>query len=101
MAQLTRRSLLKKTSTGALVVGALAAVPGGAALAAGPPETPNLAEMESAGPFVAYVSNPKAGELVLMVGSEEITLHDPALVARLWQVRSRTSYRPTQSVVRR
>jgi len=104
MAQLTRRNLLKKTSTGALVAGALAVVPGGAAFAAGRTETPDLAadvaEMGSAAPFVAYVRNPTAGELVLMVGSEEITVHDPALVARLWQARSHTSHRPAQSVVR-
>ncbi len=103
MAQLTRRNLLKKTSTGALVAGALAVVPGGAAFAAGRTETPDLAadvaEMGST-PFVAYVRNPTAGELVLLVGSEEITVHDPALVARLWQARSHTSHRPAKSVVR-
>lgn len=105
MAQLTRRSLLKKTSTGALIAGALAVAPGGVALTAGRHDAPDvdtsMAEMGTVAPFVAYVRNPKDGELVLMVGSEEITVHDPALVARLWQARSHTSHRPTQSVVRR
>jgi len=95
MAQLTRRNLLKKSSAGALVLGALAAVPGGAALAA----EGHVAEAEAhatglakATPFVAYVRNPRAGELVLIVGAEEITIQDKALVAKLWNIQSKHSH---------
>lgn len=95
MEQLTRRNLLKKTSAGALVAGALAVVPGGAALAAGNREASeteaNMAGLAKATPFVAYVRNPKAGELVLIVGAEEITIHDKALVAKLWNIQSKRS----------
>ncbi len=95
MTQLTRRNLLKKTSAGALIAGALAVVPGGAALAAGSHEVPeaeaNMAGLAKATPFVAYVRNPKVGELVLIVGTEEITIHDKALVAKLWNLQSKRS----------
>ena len=98
MTRLTRKTFFKKTSAGALAVGALGAIPGTAAIAAVRPETQRsdtgLAETESADPFVVYVRNPRAGEIVLMVGDTEITTHDPALVARLWQIRRHTSHHP-------
>ena len=104
MAHLTRVSLLKKTSAGALIAGALALVPGGTALMARR-ENASLSEadvmrMDTAAPFVAYVRNPTSGALVMVVGNEEITVHDPALVARLLKAQSHASRRPTQAVVR-
>ncbi len=88
MAKLTRGGFLKKTSAGAIAVGALAALPGAALAAARPksavsPETAAL----TAEPFVVYVRNPAAGEMVVLVGAEEFTYTDRALAARLWQAR--------------
>ncbi len=88
MTKLTRKSLFKRTSAGALMVGALA-VPGATALAAGQPEASQsdaeLAALGTTAPFVVFVRNPKIGELVVIAGSQEIVVRDPALVARMWQ----------------
>lgn len=111
MTKLTRKVLLTKTSAGALAVGALSVAPGMAA-AATRPETVTrpgeagadlsgaLAALKTAEPFVVYVSNPQAGEMVLMVGDQEIAVRDHALAARLWQARRAMSNRPAKSGVR-
>ena len=104
MAKLTRRGFLKKTSAGALAIGALGAVPG-AALAAEAAKTPAArgAETVAAEPFVVYVRNPAAGEMVLLAGTQEFTHTDPDLVARLWRAtegRHGASKRTAHSVVR-
>jgi len=88
MSNVTRRGFLEKTSAGALAAAALAAVPAAALAAArptqaAPPETAAL----TAAPFVVYVRNPAAGEMVVLVGAEEFTVTDRALAARLWQAR--------------
>lgn len=107
MAKLTRKSLLTKTSTGALTVGALAAVPAAAAVAATRPASvqgadleTRLAELKTAEPFVVSVGDPKTGEMTLMIGHTEVTVHDPALVARLWHARTTASHQSTKSGVR-
>jgi len=104
MEKLTRKILFKKTSAGALAAGALAVVPA-AAVAASRPEAPvgadlaaRLAELKTAEPFVVYVGEPKTGEMTLMVGHEQITVHDHALVARLWHARNAASQHPAKSV---
>ena len=86
MTALTRSGFLKKTAVGAVAVGALAALPG-AALAADRTESPATQETETltSDPFVVYVRNPAAGEMVVLVGTEEFTSIDRALVARLQQ----------------
>ena len=103
MAKLTRRGFLKKTSAGAVALGALGAVPG-AALAAEAAKTPATRGAETAAePFVVYVRNPAAGELVLLSGTQEFTHTDPDLVARLWRAtegRHGASNRTAHSVVR-
>ncbi len=103
MTKVTRKNLLQKTSAGALMVGTLGIMPGVAAAAARPDavnKETHLAELESAEPFVVYVRNPKAGDLVLMVGNHEIAYHDPALVARLWHARHSTARRSATSAGR-
>ena len=90
MTRLTRRGFLKKSSAGAVAIGALGAVPG-AALAAGHAHVPEMpaadaADMDTAESFVVYVRNPAAGEMAMLVGSHEITHTDRALAARLWQI---------------
>jgi len=96
--KLTRKVLFKKTSAGALAAGALAVVPAAAAVAATHPEAPagadlaaRLAELKTAEPFVVYVGEPNTGEMTLMVGHEQITVRDHALVARLWHARTAAS----------
>jgi len=88
MAKLTRGGFLKKTSIGAVAVGALAALPGAAVAAVRPPmAAPPETDVLTAAPFVVYVRNPAAGEMVVLVGAEEFTYTDRALAARLWQGR--------------
>ena len=99
MARITRRGFLKKTSTGAVVLGALGALPG-VALGSGlvQPAAAHAAETAAHEPFVVYVRNPAAGEIAVLVGKEEFRYTDHDLVARLWRV---WSERPAaQSVVR-
>lgn len=84
MAHMTRKSFLQKTSAGAAVAGAMAAVPG-AALAARPAPSTHVGASE---PFVVYVRNPAAGELALLVGDQEFKHVDRDLVSRLWNIRS-------------
>jgi hypothetical protein len=88
MAELTRRRLFKKTAAGAMALGALGAVPAVAG-AAGHPRTvePEGHFVAATEPFVVYVRNPAAGEIVVLVGTEEIRYTDPELVARLWRAR--------------
>lgn len=83
MATLTRRVLLKKTSAGAAAAGALVAMPGLASASVRRP----LGRVRSAAraPLAAYVRDMTKGELTLLVGTREITVHDPDLVMRLVQ----------------
>jgi len=87
MAEFTRRGFLKETAAGAAAVGALSALPA-VARAAGQPKAPQArAATVSPEAFVVHVHNPAAGEMVLLVGTQEIKVTDPDLVARLWRAR--------------
>lgn len=91
MARITRRGFLKKTSTGAVAIGALGALPG-VALGSGLVQAPaahaaETTETAADAPFVVYVRNPAAGEIAMLVGKEEIRYTDHDLVARLWRAR--------------
>lgn len=96
MDTLTRRRFLGWTSAGAVGAGLVAIVPRltsragtppsasapemlGAQGATGPGARQPLALTE---PVVAYVHN-ATGDVSLMVGTREVALHDPDLVARL------------------
>jgi hypothetical protein len=91
MKKQTRRSFLVKTSLSTAVlttVAGLGVVPGTLeASAAGlssddrPATRPSPAEMS--GPLVAYVRDLKAGEVSILVGSQEIIYRDPEFVQRL------------------
>lgn len=74
MSELTRRGFVK-TSAGAAAgvtfFGALAAAQADAAAGRG------------SEPVVAFVSDPKSGEVSLMVGDREVVRRDPDLAARL------------------
>ena len=89
MAKVTRGGFLKKTAGGAVAIGALGALPGAVASAAVKPvrRTARARRPEAGEAFVAYVRDPAAGEITLLIGTREVTRHDPELVERLWQMR--------------
>ncbi len=87
MAELSRRTFLRRASVGAVAgAGALGAIAGGAptrALARGLREAANPAETDGTEPVVAYVSDAGRGEVTIMVGTREVTHRDPDLVRRI------------------
>lgn len=88
MAEHTRRKFLKETVVGAAAVGTLGALPT-VARAAMQPASPRtrVATAPTAEAFVVHVHNPARGEMVVLVGTEEIKVTDPDLVARLVRAR--------------
>jgi hypothetical protein len=86
MAKLTRGSFLKQASAGAATIGAFAALPGITTGAHAAPKSLTAAELSTAskhGPLVARVKDISGGEISLLVGTREITLHNPELVRQL------------------
>jgi hypothetical protein len=86
----SRRGILKKAAVGTAAVGVLAVAtskvawdvqPGtsnGNSLSASAMPAPST-------PIVAYVHDAAKGEVAIMIGSQEIIRHDPALVSYLVQ----------------
>ena len=72
----SRRTVIKAAAAGTAAIGLLAATGG---------ITGEIAtnETNDGAPVVAYVSDARSGDLVVMVGTREIVRRDPALVARL------------------
>jgi|SRR5580700_4984023 hypothetical protein len=88
MAGLTRRGFLAtsaSTAAGVAGVGALVASP---RLRGAMTMSPSSTTASVAQPLVAYVRDGSGGELVLMAGTREVSLHDPALVQRLYAAAS-------------
>ncbi|MGG5257304.1 hypothetical protein [Phycicoccus avicenniae] len=79
MAGTSRRGLLAAAGTGTAI-----AVVATAGAAHGAPRTRDeaLGELDGA-VLVAFIEDPGSGVLSLMVGEEEVEVHDPALVRRL------------------
>jgi hypothetical protein len=50
-----------------------------------PEEIPEIALAE---PFVVYIHDPSAGEVAIITGTQEVTRHDPVLVAHLLNLMS-------------
>lgn len=87
MARLTRRGFIKRTSLGAAAVGAFAAAPGLGAITTGTEvAATDLTAADLAGPLVAHVRDIAGGELSVLMGTREVVIRDPALIARLVQV---------------
>ncbi|HLQ35138.1 MAG TPA: twin-arginine translocation signal domain-containing protein [Chloroflexota bacterium] len=82
MHNLSRRGFLGWTAAGAAGIGLLPVV---RQLAGGEEQNPTPALEGMSQPLVAYIHNPAGGEISLMAGTQEITLHDPDLVSRLIQ----------------
>lgn len=85
MATLTRRGLLKQTSLGAAAAGALLAVPALTSAQAAPvaPVARTLPTLNE--PLAAFVRDAASGEITLLIGTREFTVHDPELLRRLVQ----------------
>jgi len=82
MAKVTRRGFLTSAGavTGAVALGAATAGP---TLIAAATDAASPAASLTDEPVVAYVRNPKAGEVRLMVGHREVAVKDRALVQRI------------------
>lgn len=88
MAKLTRRTLIKQTSVGAIgvaTIGVLAAAPHLAGAAPAKHVATEQSVAASSGPMVVHVRNFSTGEIGVMYGEKEVILRDPALVTRLLQ----------------
>ncbi len=91
MAKLTRRTLIKQTSVGAIGIatagGILAVAPHlvGAAAPAAQHGATEQSAAASSGTMVVHVRNFSTGEIGVMYGEKEVVLRDPALVMRLLQ----------------
>ena len=74
MSDSTRRGFVKTsaaTAAGMTVVGALVAEQADAKAAA------------ASGPVVAYIGDPRTGEISVMAGEREVKLHDRSIAARI------------------
>lgn len=97
MAEISRRNFLTKSSAGAAVLGAMAVLPSidrkvamldpverrhearRSAAATSVPDSERSASQQ----LVAYIPDPKSGEIHYMVGTREVVHTDKALVARM------------------
>jgi|SwirhisoilCB3_FD_contig_31_546070_length_607_multi_3_in_0_out_0_2 hypothetical protein len=84
-ARMSRRRFLTRASAGAVTVGALSSVPVLSASASAQHSAPEKAgpPVTTSEPLVVYVHNPSAGNVAVMVGTDEVVRHDPELVARI------------------
>lgn len=86
MAKLTRRKLIAQASTGAAAIGALSLAPNlaAAAPATNAPGSGNHGQnIDLSGPMAVLVLDPRSGNVTFLVGSQEVTVNDPSLVARM------------------
>jgi len=79
MTRTSRRTILKSAAAGAAAIGLVGASRG----LAGSSSTTKGSIGTSSEPLVAYVSDARRGEIVVMVGTREIVRRDAGLVARL------------------
>jgi len=92
MPESTRRTFLSASAAGAAVAGAVTLAP--AALVRNPLDGHNplqpQAPVRTGGPLVAYVEDVSAGDVTLLVGEEEVVVHDPDLATAIARAASRT-----------
>ena len=79
MAEATRRGLLAAAGTGT----AIAVVATASRAAAAPRSNEEAIEALDGAVLVAFIDDPRSGIVSLMVGEDEVEVHDPALVRRL------------------
>lgn len=82
-----RRSFIRGAAAGGLALGVAAAVPvsllSGSSNDDSPQQASNAAALQLSEPMVAYIRDASRGEVVILVGSQEIVLQDASLAARL------------------
>lgn len=82
-----RRSFIRGAAAGGLALGVAAAVPisllSGSSDEAAPQQAANATPLQLSEPMVAYVRDAARGEVVILVGSQEVVLQDASLAARL------------------
>ena len=88
MADLSRRTFLgaSAAAAGAAAIGIpIASAVAGSSAAAAPAVAAGgaAAGAKANGPLVVYVPDAGSGDVSIMDGTQEVTYHDPALVARL------------------
>ena len=81
MSDSTRRGFLALMGTGAATAATVAVAP--QALANEQSGSRSAPRSDLREPLVAHVSDPRRGEVSLMVGETEVVVRDPDLVARL------------------
>lgn len=85
MNDLSRRRFLKHGSLGVAFAGVIAVVPGLSAVLKLPaPAVAIGSEAAPAGPLIAHVRDLTKGEIVLLVGTEQVIQRDRDLAARLY-----------------
>jgi hypothetical protein len=84
MNDLTRRKFLKRGSLGMAVAGALAVVPGVAAIRKLSPAPVPVLPSGMTEPLVAHVRDLESGEVALLVGVDRIVVRDRDLATRLY-----------------
>ncbi len=91
MSEGTRRVFLSTSGLGVAALGAAALAPTVAEkVASSTGATPGALDLSGvAGSLVAFVGDVRAGEVSLMVGEQEIVVHDEELVARLLRAAAR------------
>ena len=79
MANATRRGFLAAAGTGT----AIAVVATAGRADAAPRSNEEAIEALDGAVLIAFIDDPRSGVLSLMVGEDEVEIHDPALVRRL------------------
>jgi hypothetical protein len=79
----TRRNFLIASGTGAAAIGVVAALPSIAGASTPAATQSPLPTAPDAVPLVAHISDPSSGTLSLLVGDDEVTVHDHDLVTRI------------------
>ncbi len=75
MSDVTRRGFVKTSAGAAAGITAIGAIVASQAEAnAGPP---------GSDPVVAYIKDPRKGEITVMSGNREVSIHDPKLAAQI------------------
>ena len=85
MTNLTRRSFLQNTPVTAATLSVLPAMPALAARRHSSETASPRSSAGSVGSMVIHVNDVATGEMTLLVGAREVSLRDPALVARFME----------------
>jgi hypothetical protein len=90
-----RRSFIRGAAAGGLALGVAAAVPisllSGSSDDGGPEQATNASSLQLSEPMVAYIRDASRGEVVIVVGGQEIVLQDASLAARLGDLAQKNS----------